>query len=875
MPTPEEIASSRSEYLPVKETSQLHKAGLGGLVDRHFRLLREDTVGQLRDAVRQEFERLQHPEEVAQSAKKPSKDFRNDLQRNIYSNIALEEVLFDLHGGLRCQVSFDQPSFLKTKSDAQRRHWWERRLGKDALVCLLSRSGEFGYFCVCPDSNMDDRKSEDTRLKRLTTDRSRASALLRLTEPHEYNITMMGRCLFHRQGQMKLCEFPGILVPSFYPTLRALQRLSKTLDLPFSDLIAPESDSHFDGIIPPPQYALRNNFNFDLKAVADGETLLLSPTKRFDYQAMKKRSNLDEAQQIAVVEALTRRLSLIQGPPGTGKSYTGVSLIKILLDNAKKANLGPILCVCYTNHALDQLLEHLITGGVKQIVRIGARSKSEMLKSLNLREIAKSMELTATEKRAWAESKSDLKEVMEHFEACREDFILPEMSHSAARVSEYLKANSPSFYFQLFPPAKKQFQNDGDVWHEVSRKGKGRGLNEWLPARHRITLEVDDARRRKPGLMQDSRHASIWNMSIGDRQKLYNDWCSQIRSEAVERASHALADASSDHQSLSHCRNEADLRCLNQASVIGITTSGLARNLSFLRRLRSKVLICEEAGEVLEAHMLTAMLPTIEHAILIGDHEQLRPQIQNNDLKSEDPRGQQYSLDVSLFERLVRPTVANAPRLPLSDLRTQRRMHPSVSELIRSTIYPNLQDDVSVTLYPRIEGVTKRLFWISHSVSECASEREESTSHSNEHESSMTEALVSHIIRQGKYQSTDIAVLTPYRGQFDKLRRRLASSFAIVIGEKDAEELGEIDGPKNDQLAVNHVQKSSLLQALRIATVDNFQVCREFVPELTWPVLTAIQGEEAKIIIVSLVRSNQQKKCGFLRTSNRINVLLR
>src|SRR5258708_2330707 len=43
---------------------------------------------------------------------------------------------------------------------------------------------------------------------------------------------------------------------------------------------------------------------------------------------------------------------------------------------------------------------------------------------------------------------------------------------------------------------------------------------------------------------------------------------------------------------------------------------------------------------------------------------------------------------------------------------------------------------------------------------------------------------------------------------------------------------------------------------LRIATVDNFQ------------------GEEAKVIIVSLVRSNKEKKVGFLRTTNRINVLL-
>jgi superfamily I DNA and/or RNA helicase len=34
------------------------------------------------------------------------------------------------------------------------------------------------------------------------------------------------------------------------------------------------------------------------------------------------------------------------------------------------------------------------------------------------------------------------------------------------------------------------------------------------------------------------------------------------------------------------------------------------------------------------------------------------------------------------------------------------------------------------------------------------------------------------------------------------------------------------------------------------------------------------QGEEAKIVIVPLVRSNQNKKVGFLKKINRINVLL-
>lgn len=56
---------------------------------------------------------------------------------------------------------------------------------------------------------------------------------------------------------------------------------------------------------------------------------------------------------------LTKEISIIQGPPGTGKTYVGSHAVKILLQN-KQYYTGPILVVCYTNHALDQFLESFI-----------------------------------------------------------------------------------------------------------------------------------------------------------------------------------------------------------------------------------------------------------------------------------------------------------------------------------------------------------------------------------------------------------------------------------------------------------------------------------------------------------------------------------
>lgn len=121
-------------------------------------------------------------------------------------------------------------------------------------------------------------------------------------------------------------------------------------------------------------------------------------------------------------------------------------------------------------------------------------------------------------------------------------------------------------------------------------------------------------------------------------------------------------------------------------------------------------MVCEEAGEVQEAH-LTASLPSVEHAILIGDHMQLRPQVQNYEVSRENHNGgEQYSLDTSLFECLVNPDEGTGVRLPFSTLETQRRMHPLIAQLVRETLYLRLEDDSSVLSYPEVRGMRKRLF---------------------------------------------------------------------------------------------------------------------------------------------------------------------
>jgi hypothetical protein len=80
-------------------------------------------------------------------------------------------------------------------------------------------------------------------------------------------------------------------------------------------------------------------------------------------------------------------LESVPAPPAAlaGKTYLGVQFVRALLANVRlRVNIGPLLVVCLTNHALDSFLESLLDAGMGQIVRVGGRGKSERLEPFNL-----------------------------------------------------------------------------------------------------------------------------------------------------------------------------------------------------------------------------------------------------------------------------------------------------------------------------------------------------------------------------------------------------------------------------------------------------------------------------------------------------------
>ncbi|CAG1989517.1 unnamed protein product [Fusarium graminearum] len=854
MPTYDEIVSPRAEYLPTKYPSQWHIDGIRGRLDREFRLIREDTVGQLRDVVRDMLEAARDPRKGAPQKSKTMRTFN-------YEDPVTINVDWHRIGGLEMVVRCNQLPVVNKLNAMKRREWWgqSKRLQSGALVCLFDITGTV-LFCVVSDTTMRSKDDKDARkmdtkdkeknqgsdkeVRTLSDDKAVLFVNLKLVDPTTREISQAMRWFKNTRSSPRryLVEFPGVLLDSFKHTLLALQKMHEKPNVPFKNLLAPSKDSDSDTDVGLPHYARRPGFTFDLSCLStDNSTLIMDPHSPITPETLALKTSLDPTQSAALLNTLTRELSLVQGPPGTGKSYTGEKIIKVLLNARNKAKLGPILCVCYTNHALDQLLEHLLDDGIKSIIRMGSRSKSERLENLNLRTIAKEAFLTKSEKSGLWEAERGIREDVDEGQKLLQELAF---CQSWASVKALMSSEYPRQHMEMFG-------DDRDGWKTVIHQPE-MVIHRWLQGG--INTGAN------PRQLEQLKHVPLQSLSKDERTILHRHWVKSIRDPIITKLARLNKQYNDDVTRKDEIRGDIDLRCLNEANIVGVTTTGLARNLNLLRKLRCKVLLCEEAGEVLEAHNLTALLPSIEHTILIGDHLQLRPQIQNYDLQSTNPRGKQFSLDVSLFERLVEPSHDTAVKIPYSVLETQRRMHPSIAELVRSTLYPSLKDSENVEEYPQVVGMRRRLFWFDHDHPETANDNNESTStsKSNNFEVDMTASLVSHLSQQGKYGAGDIAVLTPYLGQLQLLRRRMESMFEICVNDRDADDLEAIEEEGTDTKTPNAgtLRKTTLLKTVRVATVDNFQ------------------GEEAKIIVISLVRSNPQQECGFLKTSNRINVLL-
>ena len=392
--------------------------------------------------------------------------------------------------------------------------------------------------------------------------------------------------------------------------------------------------------------------------------------------------------------------------------------------------------------------------------------------------------------------------------ANEEEYVMEDDPEEVRRIQEERMMEETAFTSQRkehLKEIKERSEQCKDLvydenWSETSGRGKKKKLKTFtrknLGFQNMMTVE------------EAFRVQNVWALPIKERWRLYNFWASCYCEERSLHLRNINAEYNRLASQLAELNDEEDFLVLKKASVIGMTTTGAAKYRHLLHRVQPRIVIVEEAAEVMEAHVVTTLSQRCEHLIMIGDHQQLRPNPTVYKL------AKQFHLDISLFERMVKND------LRCDKLTIQHRMRPEIVKLIVPHVYKHLENHESVSRYENIKGIVGNLFFVKHSYEECSVD--DTKSHSNLHEAKFLAALTTYLIKQG-YAPEQITVLTTYTGQMFLLRQFM---------------------PKSN------------FEGVRITPVDNYQ------------------GEENDIILLSLVRSNEEGKIGFLQTRNRVCVAL-
>lgn len=396
---------------------------------------------------------------------------------------------------------------------------------------------------------------------------------------------------------------------------------------------------------------------------------------------------LDDSQAASLIAGLLQSVSLTQGPPGTGKSFIGALLAKALHSHTKES----FLVICYTNHALDQFLEDLLSIGIpsNDIVRLGSKSSSKTAR-LSLRAQApvqhRSQDNWDNINRLNSEvnqRESDLQEEMNSFMAIRA---------SPSQLLEYLEFSDEDYDF--FEALEVPEQQDG--FQTIGSKNK---------AVDRFYLLERWASGKDPGIFArilSPWHMDIWAMDGAKRQQKLRQWELDMLTDAVDSVSAKASTFDATQHTLHEALGQKDTELIHKKRIAACTITAAAMYTKQLQTAAPRIILVEEAGEILESHVLTALTPSTKQLILIGDHKQLRPKVNNYDLTVE--KGDGYDLNRSFT------------------LNLQHCMSPEISSLVRHLTYPELLDAPATLERDPIRGLQKRVVFIKHEKQELMSD---------------------------------------------------------------------------------------------------------------------------------------------------------
>ncbi|CAL1283925.1 unnamed protein product [Larinioides sclopetarius] len=272
--------------------------------------------------------------------------------------------------------------------------------------------------------------------------------------------------------------------------------------------------------------------------------------------------------------------------------------------------------------------------------------------------------------------------------------------------------------------------------------GGNKGLNEYVHACLSSTQVMDENTVKT---IKD-----VWVLSFLEKWSLYKFWLESFIRKNRERVTKLQQEIREKYNEIQTMRIQEDLYVCKKALIIGMTTTGAAKYRHIVQHLNPRIVIVEEAAEILESHIVTSLSHGTQHLILIGDHQQLRPNPAVHLLATK------YGMNISLFERMIENG------LDCYKLETQHRMRPEIASLLVPHIYPTLQNHESVMKFQNIKGVAKNIFFVNHSYYEL--QENDSKSKVNHHEATFILKFCRYLIMQ-RYKPSQITVLTTYSGQ--------------------------------------------------------------------------------------------------------------
>ena len=307
-----------------------------------------------------------------------------------------------------------------------------------------------------------------------------------------------------------------------------------------------------------------------------------------------------------------------------------------------------------------------------------------------------------------------------------------------------------------------------------------------------------------------------------------------IRKAIRELRAHRKRGDEKYHQKLERLKERAtelevriNAQLFGEARVIACTLVGSANRL--LEGQKFGTLFIDEAAQALEA---ACWIPIrrVSRVILAGDHCQLPPTVKSF-----------AALKAGLGKTLMERIVDNKPEV-VTLLKMQYRMNEEIMRFSSDWFYGNQVESAPEVKFRSILDLDIPMTWVDTSQFQLPENEEslfkeqfvgESFGRINKAEAELTlMALETYFGKIGKQrildERIDVGVISPYRAQVQYLRR--------LLKKKD------FFKPYRHLISVN--------------TVDGFQ------------------GQERDVILISLVRANDEGQIGFLRDLRRMNVAI-